>query len=112
MAGQKAADLLEVDWLPGAGQALNDSAIAAENLAMLDGDTLVPAVDRGEASALIHDAEQGSRLHEARYSAPYVAHATLEPCNATSHYEEGRIETWGPSRGRTWCATFWRKCSG
>lgn len=97
---KKAADLLEVDWLPGAGQALTDSAIAAENLAMLDGDTLVSAVDRGEAPALIRGAEQDSRLHEARYGAPYVAHATLEPCNATSHYEEGRIETWGPFQGQ------------
>ncbi|HFF9831351.1 molybdopterin cofactor-binding domain-containing protein [Serratia marcescens] len=97
---KKAADLLEVDWLPGTGKALTDSAIAAENLAMLDGDTLVPAVDRGEASALIRGAESGSRLHEARYSAPYVAHATLEPCNATSHYGEGRIETWGPFQGQ------------
>lgn len=56
---KKAADLLEVDWLPGAGQALTDNVIAAENLAMLDGDTLVSAVDRGEALALIHDAERG-----------------------------------------------------
>ncbi|EMF8144731.1 molybdopterin-dependent oxidoreductase [Serratia marcescens] len=83
---KKAADLLEVDWLPGAGQALSGSAIAAENLAMLDGDTLVSAVERGEAPALIRGAEQDSRLHEARYGAPYVAHATLEPCNATSHF--------------------------
>lgn len=97
---KKAADLLEVDYQSGEGATLSSAKIAAENQAMLDGDALVTAVDRGQAAALIRGAAGSAQWHEARYSAPYVAHATMEPCNATSHYAAGRIETWGPFQGQ------------
>lgn len=97
---KKAADLLEVEYQPGEGTALSSDKIAAENQAMLDGGELAQAVDRGQAAALIQQAVGSTRLHQAHYSAPYLAHATMEPCNATSHYTAGRIETWGPFQGQ------------
>lgn len=97
---KKAVDLLEVEYQPGEGTALSSDKIAAENQAMLDGGELAQAVDRGQASALIQQAVGSTRLHQAHYSAPYLAHATMEPCNATSHYTAGRIETWGPFQGQ------------
>ena len=97
---KKAVDLLEVEYQPGEGAVLSSDKIAVENQAMLDGGELVSAVDRGQASALIQQAVDSPRLYQANYSAPYVAHATMEPCNATSHYTAGRIETWGPFQGQ------------
>lgn len=97
---KKAVDLLEVEYQPGEGTVLSSDKIAVENQAMLDGGELVSAVDRGQASALIQQAVDSPRLYQANYSAPYVAHATMEPCNATSHYTAGRIETWGPFQGQ------------
>lgn len=97
---KKAVDLLEVEYQPGEGTALSSDKIAAENQAMLAGGELAQAVDRGQASALIRQAVGSTRLHQAHYSAPYLAHATMEPCNATSHYTAGRIETWGPFQGQ------------
>ncbi|CAI0935158.1 xanthine dehydrogenase family protein molybdopterin-binding subunit [Serratia quinivorans] len=97
---KKAVDLLEVEYQPGEGAVLSSDKIAVENPAMLDGGELVSAVDRGQASALIQQAVDSPRLYQANYSAPYVAHATMEPCNATSHYTAGRIETWGPFQGQ------------
>lgn len=35
---------------------------------------------------------------EAEYSAPYLAHATMEPMNATAQVREGRVEVWAPTQ--------------
>jgi isoquinoline 1-oxidoreductase beta subunit len=96
---KKAADLLDVEWRAGPGAGLSSAQVEDENQAMLGGDSLVDVVSHGDATALIQG-EQATRLHEARYSAPYVAHATMEPCNATSWYQSGQIETWGPFQGQ------------
>jgi isoquinoline 1-oxidoreductase beta subunit len=40
----------------------------------------------------------GARLHEVTYSAPYLAHATLEPMNCTAHFNDGHLEVWAPTQ--------------
>ncbi|MBC7183573.1 MAG: xanthine dehydrogenase family protein molybdopterin-binding subunit, partial [Marinobacter sp.] len=38
------------------------------------------------------------RVLEAEYSQPYLAHATLEPMNATAWYRGDRMEVWAPTQ--------------
>jgi isoquinoline 1-oxidoreductase subunit beta len=40
------------------------------------------------------DALAGARVIEATYQVPYLAHATMEPMNATALYKDGTLEVW------------------
>lgn len=58
--------------------------------------------DAGQGSDLRRDGDAEGRLASAaktvraRYSYPFIAHATLEPQNCTAIYEDGRLEMWAP----------------
>lgn len=51
--------------------------------------------DQGDADAAI---ARGGRLVEAHYRAPYLAHATMEPMNATAQVVDGRVRLWVPTQ--------------
>lgn len=40
----------------------------------------------------------GGRAVEAVYTAPYLAHAPLEPQNATAHVQDERVDVWAPTQ--------------
>jgi isoquinoline 1-oxidoreductase/isoquinoline 1-oxidoreductase beta subunit len=42
--------------------------------------------------------ESAERVLEVEYTQPYLAHATLEPMNATAWYRNGQIEVWAPTQ--------------
>ncbi|MBZ2169855.1 xanthine dehydrogenase family protein molybdopterin-binding subunit [Marinobacter sp. F4216] len=43
-------------------------------------------------------ADAASRAVEVEYEQPYLAHATLEPMNATAWYQGGKAEVWAPTQ--------------
>jgi len=55
----------------------------------------VEAYDSGEAQAALRAAPH---VIEARYSAPFLTHATMEPMNATARMRDGECEVWAPSQ--------------
>lgn len=61
--------------------------------------------ERGEVARKEGDAEAvlkaAGRVVEAEYEAPLLAHATMEPMNATAHVQEGRAELWLPTQAPT-----------
>ncbi|MGS0891249.1 molybdopterin cofactor-binding domain-containing protein [Burkholderia stagnalis] len=98
---KKAADLLDVEYDAGVRSDLSSAEIDAANLATLEHGDLAKVVDRGDADLLIAaDRADAARFHEASYVSPYVAHATMEPCNSTSHFQGDKIVTWGPFQGQ------------
>ena len=90
---RKAAELVRVEWDEGHGATLDTTAItsAFERLTTKRG-TKTPR-DDGDAYA----AMQGTVL-EAVYRLPYLAHATMEPQNATAWIADGRCEVWAPTQ--------------
>ena len=42
--------------------------------------------------------EKAGTLVEAEYEQPYLAHATMEPMNATAWYRDGGMEVWAPTQ--------------
>ncbi|MDT7934140.1 MAG: molybdopterin cofactor-binding domain-containing protein [Sphingomonadaceae bacterium] len=81
-AAKQAADALAPKWAASAGladQAQIDAALARA------------AAGGGELPG------QG-RLITAGFSVPYVAHASLEPMNATAHVHDRRVEVWAPTQ--------------
>jgi isoquinoline 1-oxidoreductase beta subunit len=51
-----------------------------------------------EKGAIAAAEKQAVRTVEALYSAPYLAHATMEPMNCTAQVRDGKVEVWVPTQ--------------
>jgi CO/xanthine dehydrogenase Mo-binding subunit len=91
------ADRLQLAWHDGPGGAL-DSAELVRSYERLT-ETRGPKTlrDDGDAYAAT-GARDGRTIVEAMYHAPYLAHAPMEPQNATAWVHDGRCEVWAPTQ--------------
>ena len=83
----RAAEAVEVEWGP-APYPETTEALAAAIEAALDGPRDSRLRDEGDVDAL------GPPTLEAAYAVPWLAHATMEPMNATALVSEGAAEIW------------------
>ena len=92
---RKAQDLLNIKWD-------NTEALAVSTDDVFTGYHKAAEEDEGESERSEGDftkaAETADRVIDASYEQPYLAHATLEPMNATAHYEDGKITVWAPTQ--------------
>ena len=102
-AAQSARRKLEVKWDFGkwAAQDSDENARKAEELSkQAAGRTL-----RHDGDVEAAFKQDGIKILEARYTFPFIAHATLEPQNCTAHFKDGKMEIWStsqfPAPGRT-----------
>ncbi len=88
---------LKTEWDLGPGAALDTESMRAEARAQsrTDGDV---ALSRGDVAAALEKA--GKRL-EADYEVPYLAHAPMEPLNATVKVEGDRCDIWTGTQFQT-----------
>lgn len=101
----KAAELIEAEWTA-AEYPADDAAIAAALDATLGGEGSALR-DDGDVDTAFADAPR-ERVVEAEYAVPYLAHACMEPMNATAQFTNGRLTLWAPNQAptilRTVCA--------
>jgi isoquinoline 1-oxidoreductase beta subunit len=87
---KEAAQALRIRWHPGAGAGSSSGQFAKAYRDALDGPAATARndgdVDRAIAAAARHI--------EAVYEVPYLAHAPMEPLNATAHYRPDRLDVW------------------
>ncbi|ANX03608.1 xanthine dehydrogenase family protein molybdopterin-binding subunit [Immundisolibacter cernigliae] len=93
---RRAAQRITVKWRP-AALAMDDASIARALDAALE-QPGSPARRDGDVDAALKAA--GKTL-EATYRLPFLAHACLEPMNATAHVRDGQCEIWAPTQGQT-----------
>jgi isoquinoline 1-oxidoreductase beta subunit len=92
---KRAIDALPVTWDEGQNGNVS-SAIIAE---FLRGGLVAP-----EAAVIRADGDVGAglakaaKLVEAEYSAPFLAHATMEPQNCTAHVTADKVEVWASTQ--------------
>jgi isoquinoline 1-oxidoreductase subunit beta len=92
---KQGADALEVQWQQRPLGALDTAQIEAQ---------LRDTATKGggftfHSRGAVDDAERNaSRKIEAIYSAPYLAHATMEPMNCTAQVENGKVTLWVPTQ--------------
>jgi isoquinoline 1-oxidoreductase beta subunit len=87
---KRAVEALKVTWNPGAGAGSDSAQFAKAYRAALDGPAAT-ARDDGD----VEKAMQGAAKRiEAIYEVPYLAHAPMEPLNATAHYRPERLDVW------------------
>ncbi|HEV7960592.1 MAG TPA: molybdopterin cofactor-binding domain-containing protein, partial [Rhizomicrobium sp.] len=81
---------LKITWDGGAAAKTDSVQFAREYRDALDG-PLVTARNDGDAKAVI---AKSAHVVEAEYETPLLAHATMEPCNATVHLQDDRLDVW------------------
>ncbi len=101
-AAKKGRDALEIEWDLGANASV-DSIKQGEQYAELATRTGAIAIKRGDAEARLSEAKDALSVD---IHVPYLAHATMEPLNATVHHQGDKAEIWtgtqmqGPDRDR------------
>jgi isoquinoline 1-oxidoreductase beta subunit len=101
-AAMRGCDALDVTFADGV-VASSDALFAdAERLAR--GATTV-ALERGGGAA-------SGKVFEAIYRAPFVAHTTMEPMNATAVVRDGTVDVWAPTQNALACRAAAARVAG
>jgi len=96
-AALKGRDALNVQWDKGALPDMDNAYI--EKLMMADLDKQgAKVVEVGDAKKAVSEA---AKKVEATYYVPCVAHATMEPMNATAYVQKDRCDVWAPNQNQT-----------
>lgn len=83
---------LDIEWKPGVNAKLDTATlVAALQETSRNGKVLVGRKPKGEAPS-------GGKLVEATFVSPMLAHAPMEPLNATVHVTPGHCEVWTGSQ--------------
>ena len=90
-AAFQGAEALAAEWGP-ATYPDDDTAILRTLTAAIQAPADHALMDKGDVDAAFAD-PQGTVV-EAEYFVPYLAHATMEPMNATARFHDGRLEIW------------------
>ncbi|WP_150914129.1 xanthine dehydrogenase family protein molybdopterin-binding subunit [Marinobacter halotolerans] len=92
---RKAQDALSIEWDDTEALAVSTDEVFAGYHQAADDD---PGESERSEGDYEKAAEGSDRLLTASYEQPYLAHATLEPMNATAHYRDGSIDVWAPTQ--------------
>jgi isoquinoline 1-oxidoreductase subunit beta len=93
---KQAIDAMPIVWDAGPHHGLDSDAIAAQFKRDLEGGKATGYHSSGTVSP---DFSQYSKKVEALYTAPFLAHATMEPQNATAWIKPGGVcEVWAPTQ--------------
>ena len=98
-AAMKGAEALEIEWEDAAYPADTDDLYAALR-ERLDSAPDFALRDDGDAETAFADAPRDEVL-EAEYRVPYLAHACMEPMNATAQWKDGVLDVWAPNQAPT-----------
>ncbi|MET0332990.1 MAG: molybdopterin cofactor-binding domain-containing protein [Rhizobacter sp.] len=96
---KQGAQALDIEWRAPPAGTLDTRRIAA---ALEAAARQAAAEDGGMPFHKVGDVkaarEGAARRIEALYTAPYLAHATLEPMNCTAQVKDGRVDIWAPTQ--------------
>ena len=98
---RRALEVLDVEFDRGE---FGDLSSAKINAAIANGfaaERGVPALLRGDPITILH--QGASSVIERRYLLPHIAHAPMEPVNATAHYQDSKVDVWGSIQSVTPC---------
>jgi isoquinoline 1-oxidoreductase beta subunit len=86
---------LRVEWNVSDAVAQSSQSFAAQAAKLAKQTPEVQIRVDGDAETALKGA---AKVIEAAYSYPFIAHATMEPQNATSHFSDGKMEIWAPTQ--------------
>jgi isoquinoline 1-oxidoreductase beta subunit len=86
---------LTVEWDKGVGVQFSSATHNQQAQELLQKAPAQTLLKRGNAERALKGA---SKVIEAEYDYPFLAHGTLEPQNCTALFREGRMELWAPTQ--------------
>jgi isoquinoline 1-oxidoreductase beta subunit len=90
---ENAVRQLDVTWSQTGAESLNQADVFSLLRTAMD-----EAGDKGEEDVAVGNVrratESAARVYEAEYSVPFLAHAAMEPINATAWVREDKIDLW------------------
>ncbi|MBV9182807.1 MAG: xanthine dehydrogenase family protein molybdopterin-binding subunit [Acidobacteria bacterium] len=115
-----ALDALRVDWDDGPAATLNSDTIMEEYRAAMSGQDWVLVRQVGNPDAIQHSypnvrlssvaqekiqnpvpfAESFNKIHSSEYESQFLAHAAMEPMNATASVSADKCAVWAPTQGQ------------
>ena len=99
-AALKGREALQVTWDAREGVKESSETLRQRMKSALD--RAAKVIDTGNVDTALTSAY---RLVEATYEVPYLAHATMEPMNATAHVTADGVEVWAPTQFPGWVAS-------
>jgi len=91
----KALSQVRTVWGTGAAAAWSSANIQQHLMQALDSNDAHTYFEHGDAPKALKSAH---KTVQAEYSAPYLAHATMEPMNCTVWLKDGSAEVWAPTQ--------------
>jgi isoquinoline 1-oxidoreductase beta subunit len=98
-AARQGLDALKIEWDLGEHAAFSSEGQRRDFDALLAGEG-AEAKLTGEPLAVLEKADEARRI-EAAFDFPYLAHATMEPMNATAHVHADGVTVWAPTQFQT-----------
>jgi len=103
MQGRKA---LKVEWDDSGFEHIETAEIYKQQEELLKSKEGISVKKQGDPDAIIEKAE---KKIDVIYQTPYEAHACMEPLNCIAHYQEKKLEIWGPIQGPDWVQEYLSK---
>jgi isoquinoline 1-oxidoreductase beta subunit len=100
---------MAIQWNEGANGTLDSAQQRAAYASLLDKGSSRAYEKVGAAQGTLAGAQ---RVIDAVYEVPYLAHATMEPMNATALVKDGRCEVWAGNQAPTLVKWFAAKAAG
>lgn len=107
-AAKKGLDALAVTWNDGPNAAFSTKALFAD-LEVAASGAGVPGPSAGDVASGF---ARATRMVEASYRLPMIAHAPMEPLNCTVHFHDGRCEVWVGTQAATRAQAAAAKAAG
>jgi len=97
---QKGLKALNVTFIGGVSQGHSTASLEKDFSKALDGKAKAVANVGNSNEAM----KKASKTYRMQYGAPYLAHSTMEPMNATAHVTDDFCEIWAPTQAQTFAA--------
>jgi len=98
-AAKKGRDALDVTWDEGPMAKVSTPDIYRNWAELAKGPTAAERLKVGDVPAALAG---GAKRVEAVYEVPFLAHACMEPMNATAHFKGDSVEVWAPTQAQSW----------